>query len=221
MNRHTAQKSLVNIMRGDENCGMGFLSPGDRVITARHCVNHALETRERLVDVNSFLEPERKVRMQIEWFDEEMNFDVAVLKPIPGHERDFRDFAKHLCTTPVEFSMPPLRQVFSVHLCRRDEGWADGVAELIGDQQPMAEFRSEPVAIVYQGTSGTPVFNDVDRAIGVAMLSTAGARPSAKEVREPVNKPPVFTPLSQVLRFMQNAINGEGREQAPVAKSQI
>ncbi len=207
MDRAAAEQSLVNIIRDGENCGMGFLAPGDRVITARHCIDHARVTREKTVRISKFLDPAVTVEVVVEWFDENFEFDVAVLKPKPGEEAAFRRFARHLRPAPVQFSMPPLHQGFAVHLRRRDEGWASGTARLIEAEQQMAEIEGRPVVVVHQGTSGTPVFDDAGAAVGVAMLSAADALSYEGIQGGGEDKAPVFTPLASVLAPMKETLS--------------
>jgi hypothetical protein len=217
MDRAVAEQSLVNILRDGENCGMGFVAPGDRVITARHCIAHILDKTDRTVRLSKFLEPAVAADAVLEWFDEDFNFDVAVLKPKPGEETAFQEFAAHLQPAPVQFSMPPLQQNFAVHLRRRAEGWASGTARLIEEDQPMVEIRSDPPVIVHQGTSGTPVFDDTGAAVGVAMLSAADAQAYDGLVGGGEDRPPVFSPLGSVLAFMKDNPSPQPAEQPPEA----
>lgn len=197
MDRAAAERALVNILRAGESCGMGFLAPGDRVVTARHCVNDALMTRERLVRISTFLNPAVSVEMVVEWFHEAV--DVAVLKPKPGDEAAFRQLATHLRPAPVQFSVPPLNQDFAVHFLRHDAGWASGTARFIRRDQEMLTINSQPVLVVHKGTSGTPIFDDTGAVIGVMGMSAADADTFGGLQGGGEKRPPVFTALPHVL----------------------
>lgn len=84
MDRAAAEQSLVNIIRDGVNCGMGFLAPGDRVITARHCIAHVLDKMDRTVRLSKFLEPAVAADAILEWFDEDFNFDVYLRRRAEG-----------------------------------------------------------------------------------------------------------------------------------------
>jgi hypothetical protein len=223
MNNDDAEQSLVNILRSGENCGMGVFAPSCRVVTARHCINVALERADRIVRVSKFMDPSVFVDMVVEWYDETFELDIAVLKPLSAET--FHEFEKHLRPAPLQFSLPEPHQFFDVRLFRRDEGWASGRSQLIeeGQQQlieegqqklieegqQMVEIESDPVIVVHQGTSGTPVFDNAGSVIGVAMLSGADAQSydgvTTREGKEPN---PLFASLwpvpPEVKRFFAN-----------------
>jgi hypothetical protein len=191
MNQADVEQSLVNILRGAENCGMGVFGPNRRVVTARHCVNDALGTVDKTVWVSKFMDPSVAVDMAVEWYDENFEIDIAILKPLS--DEAFQEFEKHLRPAPVQLSMPNLGQPFNVHLFRRDDGWETGMSKLIAEAQQMVMILSYPVMSVYKGTSGTGAFDDAGALIGVAMLSDADSEPE-----ESKRRPPVFASLGQL-----------------------
>jgi len=215
-----AQKSLVSTLRNDIACGMGFLAPGSRVVTARHCVNHTLETVEKLVRVSHFLNPEASADMVVEWFDKTYRFDVAVLKPKPGTEEAFADFVKQLTAAPVQFSPPEWDKELTVHFRRHDAGWETGTARFILDDDGMGvkaepdavEIKSDPVIPVHKGTSGTPIFDDTGAVVGVMRESAADADPYPGLEEGDGNTPPAFAPLTYSLADHKHLFDHEAHE---------
>ena len=150
MNKVAAEQSLVNILRGSDNCGMGVLALNSRVVTACHCIQDALATASRIVRVSKFMNPNLSVDMMVEWYDENFEIDIAILKPL---DSTFHAFEKQLQPAPVQFSLPEPHHEFDVHLYRRAEGWATGRSMLIQQEQQMVEMMSDPVIVVHNSTA--------------------------------------------------------------------
>lgn len=210
MNKGAAEQSLVNIVRNGENLGMGVFAPNRRVVTARHCINHALETASRIVRVSKFMDPNVAVDMVVEWYDENFEIDIAILKPLDPNT--IHEFEKHLQPAPIQFSLPAPPHELFVHLYRHDAGWATGKTQLLlpdpllMQEQQMGEIISDPGIAVHRGTSGSPVFDDTGAVIGVTMMSGADAEAYGVVASVGTGGHPVFALFAPVLSVMMRIV---------------
>jgi Trypsin-like peptidase domain len=204
MDEAVALESLVNILRNGQDCGMGVFTEHGRVVTARHCVNDALATAERIVRVSKFTDPTVFVDMAVEWYDDEFAFDVAILKPLFPVNEAFTEFQRRLTVARFQSSLPEPHLDFDVHMFRRDpQGWVKGKSRLHPESE-MVEIDNNPKIEIHKGTSGSPVFSDSGEVIGLAMLSTDDGDEVQGIKSKDNSRNPIFTLLGPVIPYLKS-----------------
>jgi len=187
MEKTSVVKSLIRVHFTKRNTGMGFVvedGSGTRyVITAAHCVRHHCRYLARgagntdlLVGVSSFCSSAAPLLMAcaVSW---EPCADIAVLGletlsgAISPDWQALNEFLEAHTPAPVRLDVGSIgRKRFRVRVCQHTGEWISGIADgawVYGKTPSIIGVRVPKSQPILGGTSGSPVFDDAGRVIGV------------------------------------------------------